>query len=277
MAPSAGAPAYVLFTSGSTGRPKGVVVPHRAIVRLVRGADYVQLQPDDCVAQVATLSFDAATFEIWGALLNRARLVMVPRDVSLDADALAAFLRSRGITTMFLTSALFHEVALADPAAFRPLRQLLFGGEVCDPRRVRAVLEGGAPRRLLHVYGPTESTTFSTWYQVRNVDGDTHAIPIGGPIANTRAYILDRYRQPVPPGVEGEIYLGGDGLAMGYIERSRTHARAVSWRRRWGVFTARAIWRVTGRMAKSNSWDAATHRSNCAGSGSSWGKSKRRS
>jgi amino acid adenylation domain-containing protein len=223
---SADAPAYVLYTSGSTGTPKGVVVPHRAIVRLVRGSDYVQLQPDDRVAQVATLAFDAATFEIWGALLNGARLVIMPRDVSLDADALAAFIRSRGVTTMFLTTALFHEIATENAAAFSPLRQLLFGGEVCDPRRVRAVLEHGAPRRLLHVYGPTENTTFSTWHEVRNIGGGNGAIPIGRPVAGTRVYILDRHMQPVPPGVEGEIHLGGDGLALGYLNDPELTARS---------------------------------------------------
>jgi amino acid adenylation domain-containing protein len=226
VAPAADSPAYVLFTSGSTGIPKGVVVPHRSIVRLVRGADYVRLQPDDCVAQLATLSFDAATFEIWGALLNGARLAIISRDVSLDPDALAALIKARGISTMFLTTALFHEIARENPAIFGPLKQLLFGGEVCDPRWVRAVLEHNPALRPLHVYGPTENTTFSTWYPVREVASDSIGIPIGRPIANTRAYILDRHLQPMPPGVEGELYLGGDGLALGYLNDPELTARS---------------------------------------------------
>ncbi|HEX8354760.1 MAG TPA: condensation domain-containing protein, partial [Pyrinomonadaceae bacterium] len=158
--------AYVIYTSGSTGRPKGVAVGHRAVNRLVRGTNYVELSAADCVAQASTATFDAATFEIWGALLNGARLDIVPRDTALSPSALAAHISGRGVTVLFLTTALFNQIAAARPEAFAPLRCLLFGGEAADPKWVREALSKGGPRHLLHVYGPTENTTFSTWHPV---------------------------------------------------------------------------------------------------------------
>jgi len=211
--------AYVIYTSGSTGTPKGVMVPHRAIARLVCNTDYIQLGPTDGVAQLANPSFDAATFEIWGALVNGSRLAMVPRDVALDPLRLADALRRNDVSTLFLTTALFNEVIRARPNTFAHLKQALFGGEAVDPHWVRECLHAGAPQRLLHVYGPTETTTFATWHQVGAVAPGQRTIPIGRPIANTVAYVLDLYRQPVPVGVAGELYLGGDGLARGYWNR----------------------------------------------------------
>ena len=211
--------AYVIYTSGSTGTPKGVPVRHRGIVRLVRDTDYVQVCADDRFAQVSVTSFDAATFEIWGALLNGARVVGVPREVSLSPGDFARFLRERRITTLFLTTALFNQMARHDPAAFAPLRYVLFGGEACDPAAIREVLGSAPPANLLHVYGPTEVTTYSTWHRVTAVAPDAQTVPIGRPIANTTAYVLDAHMQPVPVGVPGELYLGGDGLARGYLNR----------------------------------------------------------
>jgi amino acid adenylation domain-containing protein len=209
--------AYVMYTSGSTGTPKGVCIPHRAVARLVLGTDYLQLGANDRVAQAANTAFDAATFEIWGPLLNGGCTVIMPRDVSLNARDLAAFLRSERITAMFLTTALFNQTAQQAPEAFSTLRCVLFGGEQCDPNRVRAVLQSGPPKRLLHVYGPTETTTFATWQHVTEVPEHSKTIPIGRPIANTTAYVLDATLQPVPIGVPGELYLGGDGLARAYL------------------------------------------------------------
>jgi amino acid adenylation domain-containing protein len=211
--------AYVMYTSGSTGRPKGVCVPQRAVVRLVRGTDYLQLDASDRVAALSNFSFDAATFEIWGALLNGACLVGVRRDIALAPRELARELRAQAITTLFLTTALFHQVAAAEPTAFAALRCMLFGGSPIDVRRVRAVLTVGPPERLLHVYGPTENTTFSTWHLVQAVPEDARTVPIGRPLANSRAYVLDSQQRLVPIGVPGELYVGGDGLARGYWAR----------------------------------------------------------
>ena len=212
--------AYVMYTSGSTGRPKGVCVPHRAIVRLVRDTDYVRLGPADVVAQASNTGFDAATFEIWGALLNGARLEILPLATLLAPGLLAAQLRARRVTTLFVTTALFNLLARAAPGIFQPLEQVLFGGEQADVRTVRAVLQNGPPRRLLHVYGPTETTTFATWQLVKSLPPGAATVPIGHPIANTTVYLLDANRQPVAEGEPGEIHIGGDGVARGYLHQA---------------------------------------------------------
>jgi len=211
--------AYVIYTSGSTGRPKGVAVPQRAITRLVFNTNYVTLGPDDRIAQASNASFDAATFEVWGALLHGGQLVGVPKEVALSPRDFADLIREQGLTVMFLTTALFNHLAASVPNIFQPLRTLMFGGEAADPRRVRQVLATGAPARLLNVYGPTETTTFATWYDTRRLRPEAVNVPIGRPIGNTTCYVLDRYRQPVPIGVHGELYIGGDGVAHGYLNR----------------------------------------------------------
>lgn len=211
--------AYVVYTSGSTGTPKGVAVTHRAVNRLVCNPNYIQWGTSDRVAQVSNISFDAATFEIWGALLNGAQLVGIDREISLSPLSFAAQLQQQQISVLFLTTALFNQMAQEVPAAFSDLRYLLFGGEAVDPHQVRTVLKRGAPQHLLHMYGPTESTTFASWYEVQTIADDDRSIPIGRPIANTQIYLLDSYLKPVPIGVTGELHIGGDGLAQGYLNR----------------------------------------------------------
>ena len=209
--------AYVIYTSGSTGRPKGAVVPHRAVTRLVVNTDYCTLGPSDAVAFASNFSFDAATFEIWAALLSGSRLVPVATETLLDPRRLAAELRRWSITTMFVTTALFNEIAAQAPDAFASLRTVLFGGERADPRRVRDVLLARPPERLLHVYGPTETTTFASWHLVTDVAEGASNLSIGRPIANTELLVVDRDLRLVPPGVVGELCIGGLGLAHGYL------------------------------------------------------------
>ncbi|PSM49202.1 non-ribosomal peptide synthetase [Chroococcidiopsis sp. CCALA 051] len=216
--------AYVIYTSGSTGTPKGVAVTHRAVNRLVCNTNYITLEPGDKVAQCANLSFDAATFEIWGALLNGAQLVGCDRKVMLSPQKFAQEIRQQEISILFLTTALFNQMAREVPDCFRSLRYLLFGGEAVDVRWVKAVKQHGAPAHLLHVYGPTENTTFTSWYEVRDVAEAATSIPIGRPVANTQVYLLDTHLKPVPIGVTGEIYIGGDGLARGYLNRPQLTA-----------------------------------------------------
>jgi amino acid adenylation domain-containing protein/FkbH-like protein len=209
--------AYVCFTSGSTGRPKGVCIPHRGVVRLVRNNEYITLGPEDRLAQCATVSFDAATFEVWGGLLNGGQVHIFSRESMLAPERFTAELKASGITALFLTTALFNQVVAEVPQGFSSLKSLLFGGEAVDPGAVRKVLQTGGPQRLLHVYGPTECTTFATWQLVERVEEGALTVPIGRPISNTTAYILDGALDPVPVGIPGEIYLGGDGLARDYL------------------------------------------------------------
>jgi amino acid adenylation domain-containing protein len=211
--------AYLMYTSGSTGQPKAVAVPQRAVTRLVLGTDYVTITPADVVAQASSLTFDAATFEVWGALLNGARLAVVPRETVLSPAAFAAAIERDGVTVLFLTTALFNVMAREAPSAFKGLRTLLFGGETASPECAAAVLAHEPPGRLLHVYGPTETTTFASWYLVQRAPVETTAIPIGRPIANTRIHLLDGHLNPVPVGVPGEIHIGGPGVARGYVGR----------------------------------------------------------
>ena len=211
--------AYVIYTSGSTGMPKGVAITHRAINRLIFNTNYIQVDPVDRVAQASNASFDAATFEIWGALLHGARLVGIPKNVVLSPLDLAAQIREQEVSVLFLTTALFNQLASEVPWAFNSLCHLLFGGEAVEPRWVRKVLKHGPPKRLLHVYGPTESTTFSSWHLLQEVPEGATTVPIGRPIANTQLYLLDAHLNPVPVGVSGELYIGGDGLARGYFNR----------------------------------------------------------
>jgi amino acid adenylation domain-containing protein len=211
--------AYAIYTSGSTGTPKGICIPHRAVTRLVLESDYVKLGPHSVVAQVSNASFDAATFEIWGALLNGGVVAGIGKDVVLDARRLRAALERHSVDTMFLTTALFNQLVSDDPSLFDGMDAVLFGGEAVDPCIVRKCLDAGPPKDLLHVYGPTESTTFATWHRVEDVPEGAPSVPIGRPIANTKVHVLDAALNPVPVGVTGEIYIGGPGLATGYLNR----------------------------------------------------------
>ena len=211
--------AYVMYTSGSTGTPKGVAIPHRGVIRLVKNATYVDFGPDEVFAQVSNASFDAITFEVWGALLNGGKLVIVPREVLLSPHQFARAIQEQGLTAMFLTAALFNVIAAKCPDAFRSVHHLLVGGDAVDPTWARRVLQAGAPRRMINGYGPTESTTFAVTHWIDHVPEHATTVPIGRPLSNSQAYILDHNLEPVAIGVLGELYLGGDGLAQGYWNR----------------------------------------------------------
>lgn len=216
--------AYVMYTSGSTGQPKGVAVTHRAINRLVRNTNYVQLEKSDRLAQVSNVSFDAATFEIWGALTSGGTLVGLTKETVLSPVEFKRAIAEHQISVMFLTTALFNQTAQSEAEAFAPMRYLLFGGEASDAKSVRRVLESGKPQHLLHVYGPTEGTTFTTWYEVSEVAAGARTLPIGRALSNTEVWVLDQQGQVVPVGVVGELYIGGDGLARDYLGRPKLTA-----------------------------------------------------
>ncbi len=210
--------AYIIYTSGSTGQPKGVTVPHRAVVRLVKATDYVSFSANETFLQLAPISFDASTFEIWGALLNGGKIAVLPT-VSPTLEEIGRAISAQGVTTLWLTSALFNAMVDERLEDLRPLRQLLAGGDVLSVAHVRKVLAALPNTRLINGYGPTESTTFACCHTIESVPSDNRSIPIGKPIANTTAYILDETLHRVPISEVGELYLGGDGLARGYWNR----------------------------------------------------------
>lgn len=208
--------AYVMYTSGSTGQPKGVMVPHRAVVRLVKNTNYVHLSANEVFLQLAPLGFDASTFEIWGSLLNGARLAIYPPEAP-SVPGLGEALRRHQVTTLWLTAAFFHQVVEHDVESLGQVRQLLAGGDVLSVPHVRRMLRERPGCRLINGYGPTEATTFACTFLVRSPDELGPSVPIGRPIANTRVYVLGPCREPVPVGVPGELFIGGDGLARGYL------------------------------------------------------------
>jgi amino acid adenylation domain-containing protein len=210
--------AYVSYTSGSTGRPKGVCVLHRGVVRLVKNSDFARLSHEDVFLQFAPIAFDASTFEVWGALLNGGRLVVYPPGPTSLAD-LGAFIERRGITTLWLTAGLFHQMVEEEIDQLQNVRQLLAGGDVLSVPHVVRALEQLPRTQLINGYGPTENTTFTCCHRITAPPLAGRSVPIGRPVANTQVYILDRELQPVPMGVAGELFTGGDGLARGYLNR----------------------------------------------------------
>lgn len=208
--------AYVMYTSGSTGKPKGVLIPHRGVIRLVKDAGYANLDESEVFLQFAPLAFDASTFEIWAALLNGGRLAVMPPQAS-SLDGLERAIQRYGVTTLWLTAGLFHAIVDERIQILKPLRQLLAGGDVLSPKHVRRFREEAPECRLINGYGPTENTTFTCCYTVPAGGPRRGSIPIGTPISNTTIYLLDANLGPVAPGAPGELYIGGDGLALGYL------------------------------------------------------------
>jgi amino acid adenylation domain-containing protein len=212
--------ALVIYTSGSTGIPKGIGITLRGILRLVRNTNYMTFSSSDVIAQASNVSFDAATFEIWGALLHGARLQGVPREVLLTPHTLEAALKTQEVSVLFLTTALFNQIVRHDPGTFTKVTQLLFGGEQVDVECVQDLIRSDVrPERLLHFYGPSEATTYATWHEITEIDDDAETVPIGRGVTNTDIHVLDPGQQLVPATVKGELYIGGDGLARGYINR----------------------------------------------------------
>ncbi|WP_165423843.1 non-ribosomal peptide synthetase [Ktedonosporobacter rubrisoli] len=218
--PRAQSLAYVNYTSGTTGRPKGVAVPQQAITRLVLHSNYIQITPQDVVVHISNSAFDASTFEIWGALLNGARILSVEQETALMPEALEQHLYLRYGNVMFLTSALFNQLARLRPQIYQRMRVVLFGGEAANPPAVRSVRATSAPEHLIHVYGPTENTTFSTYRELDEVPAEALSVPIGYPLANSTAFVLDKELRLVPRGAIGELYVGGAGLARGYLQQA---------------------------------------------------------
>ncbi|MCF2946282.1 non-ribosomal peptide synthetase, partial [Paenibacillus tarimensis] len=217
--PPAGAEqlAYMMYTSGTTGEPKGVMITHRNIVRLVCRTDYAELRAGDRLLQTGAAVFDASTFEVWGALLNGMTLCLADEDTLLDPEKLETAIRQYGVTTMWLTSPLFNQLSQEKPDMFRSMKQLLVGGDALSPVHINRVRRQCPGLVIINGYGPTENTTFSV---CGRVDRDySQNIPIGRPIANSTAYIVDEAGKLAPVGVPGELCVGGDGVGRGYLNR----------------------------------------------------------
>ncbi|MGD9108495.1 MAG: amino acid adenylation domain-containing protein, partial [Gammaproteobacteria bacterium] len=213
--------AYVIYTSGSTGKPKGVAVEHRGIVRLIIKNNYIHISSSDRIAQGGKLSFDASTFEIWGALLNGARLVFIDSKTLISTHELAAFLARKKISILWLTAAIFEHHALEVPTIFKRLKYLLAGGDILSPQAVNNIINSKQykPAHLIDGYGPTENTSFTTTYNITDHIKEKHSVPIGKFITNTFGYILGEKLLPAPIGIPGVLYAGGIGLARGYLHR----------------------------------------------------------
>jgi len=206
--------AYVMYTSGSTGAPKGVAVTHRGVLRLVRETNYAKFGREEVFLQLAPITFDASTFEVWGSLLNGGRLVIMPPEPP-SLPELGAALRRYRVTTLWLTAGLFHLMVNERPGDLEDLRQLLAGGDVLSVPHVQTILSR-MQGRVINGYGPTENTTFTCCYSMTAAEQLGASVPIGYPISNTQVYLLSDDLEPVPVGANGELYTGGDGLARGY-------------------------------------------------------------
>jgi amino acid adenylation domain-containing protein len=211
-----GSLAYVMYTSGSTGHPKGVAVEQRGVTRLVCATDYVAIGEADTFLHLAPLAFDASTFEIWAPLLNGACLAIAAPGV-LGVDEIAAAVARHGVTTLWLTASIFNEFVDAGRPVPQTLRQLLVGGDVVSPEHARRFIAANPACRLINGYGPTENTTFSCCYPIPSADAIADTVPIGKPIRHTTAHVLDDDMRPVEDGAVGELYVGGDGVARGYL------------------------------------------------------------
>ena len=216
--------AYVAYTSGSTGRPKGIEVEHRSVVHMIFATKSLRQSENEVFLQLAPLTFDASTYEIWAPLLRGGRCILFPEKVP-TISALGEVIQENAVTTLWLTASLFNTLIDEAPEVLSPIRTLLIGGEPLSVAHVRRALTLLPTTQIINGYGPTEGTTFTCLYLISaQLDPSVRSIPIGRPISNTRVYVLDSDLNPCPIGVPGELCIAGDGLARGYLNRPKLTA-----------------------------------------------------
>jgi amino acid adenylation domain-containing protein len=213
------APIYVMYTSGSTGQSKGVVASHQGVSRLIFNNGFADFRPEDRTLFVSNPAFDASTLEVWAPLLTGGCCVIVSQQMLFEPKRFVAALRDHAVNMMFLTVGLFHQYHEELAEVLPQMRYVMTGGDVLDPRIMKKVLVNSPPQHLLSAYGPTETTTFATTYEITADHPERSSIPLGRPIGNTQIYILDKRLRPVPMGVTGELYIGGPGVALGYLNQ----------------------------------------------------------
>lgn len=209
--------AYIMYTSGSTGNPKGTMIEQKSVIRLVKNTNYIHFQDSWHILQTGSIVFDACTFEIWGALLHGATLYLIPKSELLDPTCLETYLLIHKIDVLWLTAPLFNQLCEENPSMFHDVKYLLTGGDVLSPKHIRMVRTANPDLKVINGYGPTENTTFSCCFSIE--EDYKNSIPIGYPISNSNCYVVSSSGKLLPTGFAGELWVGGDGVARGYLNR----------------------------------------------------------
>ncbi|WP_339308746.1 amino acid adenylation domain-containing protein [Paenibacillus sp. FSL L8-0435] len=212
-------PAYIIYTSGSTGTPKGTVMSHRNVTKVMKNSNFVTVVPEDRILQISNYAFDGSIFDIFASLINGATLVLISKETILDMARLADVIQQQRISVFYIPTSLFNMLVDWDADCLKNVRRVMFGGEAASVSHANKALACVGPGRLLNGYGPTEATFFASYHLLQQTEPYTGSLPIGYPLSNTALYVLDDELKPVPPNVPGELYISGDAVGIGYLNR----------------------------------------------------------